>query len=163
MGLGVRGRMKEKREGRRKRGKNETKKKKSGIRVGWHLLRHLTFFWSSSFSTGCPLLLSLSLSQPLRHLASLSKFLFILFTFLCPVPSGFQSTGTSGWARSLEQRHVHPESSPPPSIPSVTLSHSSIWGLGHPGSPGDIPNLQAPAWNVSEVTAAHSFCRPQHE
>ena len=53
-------------------------------------------------------------------------------------PASLHTYRTQGKARPEPwgPRGVHPESSPPPSIPSVALSHSSIWGLGHPGSPG---------------------------
>lgn len=85
----------EEKEEKRKK-KNETKKRKRG-KGGLALLRHLTFFWVLIYLHRVSLLLSLSLSQPLGHLASLSKFLFILFTFFVPSHvSGFQSAGTSG-------------------------------------------------------------------
>lgn len=112
----------------------QTKKKE--VRVDWHLLRHLTFFWVLIFLYRVSLLLSLSLSQPLRHSASLSKFLFILYIF-CPIPRFWFPICRHQWAgQKPEQTHAHPQSCPPPLIPSVTLSHCSIWGLGHPGSPG---------------------------
>ena len=85
--MGVRVEDEKRRERKRKkreRRENETNKKKE-VRVGWHLLRHLTFFWVLIFLHRVSLLLSLSLSQPLRHSASLSKFLFILYIF-CPIP-----------------------------------------------------------------------------
>ena len=137
--------------GGKEKEKNETRKKRRRKRGKGELAsaQTLTFFWVLIFLHRVSLLLSLSLSQPLRHSASLSKFLFILFTFFVPSHvSGFQSAGTSGQARSLSRDMFtqkaplhHPSHQSPLAIPA-----SGVWG---------IPGLQA---RHSKSTSTHLEC-----
>ena len=137
--------------GGKEKEKNETRKKRRRKRGKGGLASAQTFdlFLVLIFLHRVSLLLSLSLSQPLRHSASLSKFLFILFTFfVLSHVSGFQSAGTSGRARSLSRDMFtqkaplhHPSHQSPLAIPA-----SGVWG---------IPGLQA---RHSKSTSTHLEC-----
>ena len=125
--------------GGKEKEKNETRKKRRRKRGKRGLASAHTFDFFLGPHLSPPRVPS-TLPQPLpapQAFGLTEQVPFYTLYIFCPVPCFWFSICRHQWAgQKPEQRHVHPESSPPPSIPSVALSHSSIWGLGHPGSLG---------------------------
>lgn len=107
-------------------------REKDEVRMDWHLLRHLPFSSSWSFSS-LLLLLSLSQSRPPRHLATLSKLTMGLFRF--SVPSHVSNSNPQAPVRGLESLAMPTQKAPAPPFHIHPTERSGTQALRQRGSP----------------------------